>query len=420
MLGVAMLVATATPGVAIADDTLTLEQAIHLALTRNERAAIADLEIVQAEASVARARVAFLPVLQASGNDTLRPFDKAPIDTASGQLTLNQPLFAPSAFPLLDQAHHNLAAQQAQSADDKRQLAFDATKAYFSVLLADQVLQAAQKKLDTANADVADTTAQQQAGLVSSNDVTRATVSQANSVRELASDRGSLDAAYIQLAFVINAKPTRTTLVEPVAVLAAGKAPVLALDDLVAQSLARRPDLASRRASALAAHDFAREPDWRFLPTVGAQGQMTASSNTPASGHAVDGSVAITASWNIFDGGARRADERLRDASAAIADRTTDALARSVEAQVRGAAAQLAGAQAALVAAGTAAEAARKSADETSILYHQGLAKAIELVDANEQRFLAEVSLAEAEYTVATAHLTLRQAMGLGPLEEIR
>jgi outer membrane protein TolC len=61
--------------------------------------------------------------------------------------------------------------------------------------------------------------------------------------------------------------------------------------------------------------------------------------------------------------------------------------------------------------------ASRKSADETAILYHQGLAKAIELVDANEQRFLAEVTYAEAEFSLASAYFALLQAMGRGPLD---
>ena len=62
-------------------------------------------------------------------------------------------------------------------------------------------------------------------------------------------------------------------------------------------------------------------------------------------------------------------------------------------------------------------DAARKSASETAILYKQGLAKAIELVDANEQRFLAEVNHAEAQFSLANAYLALLQAMGRGPLE---
>lgn len=393
---------------------LRLEDAIQLALTRNERAQIAELNVVVADAGVARARAAFLPVLSASGNDTLHPRD-TPLDTANGALTLSQPLIEPTAWPLYDQARHELSGQRAQSADDRRQVAFDAAKAFIAVLLADQVVQAAQKKLDTARADLADTDAQVKAQLVSSNDVTRARIGLASSERELASDQGSRDAAYIQLALVIKA-PIAPGLVVPAALLDAGVQPVPPVDALVAQSLARRPDLAARKEIALAAHDFAREPRMRWFPTLGLIGQLTASSQTDRSGHDVTGTVALTASWAIFDAGARSADARSRDAQAAIADLTTDSLIRTIDAQARTAAAALVSAQLALAAAQGAMEAARKSADETATLYHQQLAKAIELLDANEQRFAAEVNFAEAQFSVASAYLALRQAMGLDPL----
>jgi outer membrane protein TolC len=393
---------------------LRLEDAIQLALTRNERAQIAELDVVVADAGVAKARAAFLPVLSASGNDTLHPRD-TPLNTANGALTLSQPLIDPTAWPLYDQARHELSAQRAQSADDRRQLAFDAAKAFIAVLLADQVVQAAQRKLDTAKADLADTEAQAKAQLVSSNDVTRAQIGLGSSVRELASDQGSLDAAYIQLELVVKA-PVAPGLVVPAALLDAGTRLLPPADALVAQSLARRPDLAARKDLALAARDFAREPRMRWFPTLGLAGQLTASSQTDRSGHDVTGTVALTASWTIFDAGSRTADARSRDAQAAIADLTTDSLIRTIDAQVRTAAVALVSAQQALAAAQGAMEAARKSASETAILYHQQLAKAIELLDANEQRFAAEVNFAEAQFSVASAYLALRQAMGLDPL----
>jgi outer membrane protein TolC len=417
-MGRVLLVAAvlASAQTARADDTLSLEQAIHLALTRNERSAIAELDFVAAEASVSRAKVAFLPALTATGNDTVHPIDH-PVDTANGSLTFSQPLVVPSAFPLLDQAKHNLDAQRAATVEDKRQLAFDVARAYFAVLLAQEVVAAAQKKLDTATADVASTDAQFKAQLVSSNDVTRAKISLASSQRELEVDRGNLGSAFVQLGFIINAPPPKV-LAEPTAVLAAGRVPVPPPNMLVGQGLAHRPDLVERKASALAAHDFAREPTYRFFPTLSLVSQLTATSNAPSMGHAVDGTIAVTASWQIYDAGARNADERLRAANAAIADLDTVALARTIDSQVRSAAIVLESAQAALGAAQEAVDASRKSADETAILYHQGLAKAIELVDANEQRFVAEVNYAEAEYSVANAYLALRQAMGAGPIEE--
>lgn len=395
---------------------VTLEQAVQLALARNERAAISDLDVAVAETAVVRARVAFLPALAASGSATLAPFDKGARTTERGQLAFTQPLIVPTAWPLYDQAKHELAAQRAQTADDKRLLSFEAAKAYFAVLLADQVVQAAQKKLDTAKTNLADTDAQVKAQLVSSNDVTRAQIDLAGSERELAADRGSLEAAYVQLELLVNARIARGLAV-PAAVLAASQRPPPALDALVAASLKTRPDLAARRANALAAHDFARESHLRFYPTLAFQATGTVSSAGTPSGHDLDGTLALTASWSIYDGGARAAEERSRAAEAAISDLQAGALVRSIDAQVRAAAAQLAAAQQALVAAQGAMDAARKSANEAAILYRQGLAKAIELVDANEQRFLAEINHAAAEFSLATAYLALLQAMGRGPLD---
>lgn len=416
LLGVAAVCLCASA--ARANDALTLDQAIHLALTRNERAEIANLQQVQADASVDRARVAFLPALNASGNDTIHPIDD-PKNTWNAQATLTQPLIVMSAFPLLAEAKHNLAAQKAQTAEDRRQLSFDVAKAYFAVLLAQQVVAAAEKKLDTATADVADTEAQFRAQLVSSNDVTRAKISLSTSVRELAQNRSQLATAFLDLGFIINA-PAPTALIPPTPLLEAGKQTPPPPETLVNQSLAARPDLVARKESALASHDFAREPRYRYFPTLALVGQLTANSNVGMNGHELDGSVGLSAQWSIYDGGARSADARSRDAAAEIADLQTKQLIRTIDNDVRTASTQLVAAQQALGAAADAVTAGRKSADETAILYHQGLAKAIELVDANEQRFQAEVSFAEAEFSVANAYLALRQALGQGPLEEAR
>jgi outer membrane protein TolC len=354
--------------------------------------------------------------LTATGSDTYSPLDKAPKNNARGQLQLSQPLVSPPAWPLYSQAKHELEGQRAQSSDDKRQLAFDAAKAYLSVLLADQVVQAAQHKLDTAKADVDATDAQFRAQLVSSNDVTRAQISFAGSQRELAADQGSLEVAYQQLALVINA-PVPHTLRAPAALLAASARKPPAADTLVAAGLRRRPDLAARRAQVEAADDFAREPRYRWFPTLVAQATMSAASSGTPSGHDVDASLSLNAAWTLFDAGVRTADARSRTAQLGIAILERQALVRTIDMQVRAAAAQLVANQQALAGAQTALVASRKSADETAILYHQGLAKAIELVDANEQRFLAEVNYAEAQFAVASAYLAVLQAMGASPVD---
>jgi outer membrane protein TolC len=393
---------------------LRLEDVVQLALSRNERGRIADLNVTVASAAVARARSAFLPVLAASGNDQIRSSGE-PRNVATGQITISQPLLDPSAFPLYAQSRELLDSARYQSVDDKRQLAFDAARAFFTVLLADEVVIAAQRKLETAQANLADTQARAEAQLASSNDVTRARVDLASSTRELQSDQGTLESDYLQLAFIINA-PAPKGLAPPTALLDAGQRPLPAIDELVKIAIARRPDIVARRHAAVAAHDFALEPLLRLAPSLGVSASVNTTSNTPASGQPTEATLEFSASWTLFDAGVRYADRRSRLASAAIADLTTNSLVRSVETEVRSSVALLVSSRQALAAAQQARDASRQSSVETEILYRQGLAKAIELVDANEQRFIDEVNSASAEFSVASAYLGLRQALGLEPI----
>lgn len=95
-------------------------------------------------------------------------------------------LIEPVAYGHLRTAKYQLASQRAQTADDKRRLASDATRAFFDVLLADQVVRAARQQLETGRANLADTDAQVKAQLVSANDVTRAQISLAGAERKVA------------------------------------------------------------------------------------------------------------------------------------------------------------------------------------------------------------------------------------------
>jgi outer membrane protein TolC len=395
---------------------LSLADAVHLAQTRNERARIADLQIDVAEAGVERARGAFLPILTLAGSDQQRPSPDKPENVGQASLTLSQPLLNASAWPLYGQAKRTADAQHAQSADDQRLLTFDAARAFLAVLTADEVVQAAKRQLDNAAANLADAQARAQAQLASSNDVTRAQLDLSSAGREVELDQGVLDNAYVQLGFVVVA-PVTGPLVAPADTLQAAQGPIPALPGLVTFALDHRPDVLAGRYAVAAAHDFADEPLLRLVPTVGLQGQATATTNAPATtNRTTDESLTATLTWTLYDSGVRYADKHSRDAQAAIAELNLAALARSVDAGVRSAAALLQASQGAFRVAGQAVAAARQNAEESAILYRQGLAKAIELVDANDSRFTAEVSYANAEYAMAQAYLNLRQALGLDPL----
>lgn len=404
------------------DAALKLEDAVQLALTRNERAAITDANVVVANAAVEKARAAFLPTLVVTGSDTQRPYTNEkngvvtqPSNIAQAQATLTQPLVNIPGFPLYAQAKNLLAAQKSQTIDDKRVLSFDAARAFLTALSAAAVADAAKHHVDTANANLADTAARVQAALTSSNDATRAELDLATAQRLLVTDQGQLDSAKIALEFVINA-PVPAKLVAPDATMTAAKQPVKNVGELSKFAIDHRPDLDSKQKAFVAAKDFADEPLMRLFPTLNATALFSVTSNTSSSGRWNDEAVGLSFSWTLYDAGVRYADKHSRDAQAEIADYTARALARQIDAQVRAAVAALNAARSAFEIADKEVQASRKNSDETSILYKQGLAKAIELVDANDSLFAAEVDYVVAEYAMAQAYLDLRQAVGLTPI----
>jgi outer membrane protein TolC len=395
---------------------MTLEQSVQLTLTRNERAKISDLNVVVADAAVEKAFTAFLPILTAAGTDaqTGSVAKGSPYNVGSSTLTVNQPLLNASAFPLYSQAKNLADAQRSQNVDDRRLLAFAAANAFFAVLNAQDIVEAAQRALDTARANVDDTKARAQSQLSSTNDVTKAQVDATSAAHEVETDKGTLDNAMIQLAFTLNA-PAPSGLTPPAAMLSAAEKVPGPPDPLVKLALDHRPDVLVAKYQVAAAHDFAAEPMMRLVPTVGLQGQ--ASGTTHATGTPWNNeSVSATVTWTIYDAGARYADKHSRDAQADIAELNLQYLARSVESQVRSAIALLVASQAAFRAAAEGVKFARQNVEETSILYKQGLSTALELVDANDTRFTAEVNYASAEFAVAQAYLGLRQALGLDAL----
>ncbi|HEY1536396.1 MAG TPA: TolC family protein [Polyangiaceae bacterium] len=401
---------------------LSLASVVKLALSRNERAEIAEQNVVAADAAVTKARAAFLPSLNLTAGETYRPqqleTNTVKNNAATAALTLSQPLFNATAFPLYASAKHSYNSALYNHLDLRRQLAFDAARGFFAVIAQQRVLKAAQSRLDLANATLDDTQVRASAGLTSSNDVTRSQIEQASADQSSISANNSLQAARLNLEYLI-AEPTQieTDLAGPTQSLA----PVnQSLPGLVNIAIATRPDLASLRASAASASSLAEEPGLRFVPTLSGSASARTQDTPFSASRYVDTTLAINFNWAIWDGGVRDADADSRNAARISVELQLRALARRVEIDVRVAIAELTAARNSLVAAEQGQNAATRSEEETSVLYKQGLAKAIELVDSNSSKFDAEVAVAAAELGVRQAELDLRAALGLFPLDGLQ
>jgi outer membrane protein TolC len=186
---------------------------------------------------------------------------------------------------------------------------------------------------------------------------------------------------------------------------------------VIAAAQQRRSDIAAERAGVEALRAFAEEPRAGFLPTVGLQAQTRNINDGPLTSRENDAFVGISLNWPVFDAGVRKSQSAERDARVRGAELELEASLRNVEREMRGAAVQLSTEQAALREAAAALRAANKNANETTVLYREGLASALELADATQRLFEAEVAEVTARYRMAVAYLSLREAEGLAPVE---
>jgi outer membrane protein TolC len=394
---------------------LTIERAVGLAVTRNERSAIADTTVEAAEARVRRARTAFLPRVDISGTLGTDIGNGSERDLSASAL-LTQPLFDARVFPLYRQQRFERDAAKLGAEDSKRVLGFDAAVSFLTTLSFEQVLLAAERRRDFAQTNLDDVRARFEAGLVSSNDVTRAELELATAVRGLAQSRGDVQASRVDLENLLKAEVD--VLAPPVALLDAADDPPPAAESAVAEAQARRGDIAARRARVEALRAFAEEPSARFFPSVLFNARTRNLNDGPITNRNNESFVGVSFAWPVFDAGLRGADRAERTANVRGAELQLELELRDVERQMRSAAVQLTTEQASLREAAAAVRAARKNADETNILYREGLASALELADATQRLFEAEVAEVTARYRMALAYLSLREASGVAAVGE--
>jgi len=416
-----------TPLLASQDRALTLDEAVNLALERNERALATREDVKAADARVARARSFFLPTVTSTSSYTRRPYERritvgeseVVIQRKNGlseTLALNLTLFDARSFAGLSAVRAQRNADVAAATESRRQLAFEVSQAFLATLGVAQVQEASNRRLAFARQSLEAARARYAAGLTSINDVTRAELEYATAEVGVTQVTGQVETSVLQLGYLLDAPDAvRGPLVVPEFLIEAASAEAANSEGLVDEALARRLDVGSLRWTASAQRYLAKEPMLRWVPSLSASGRYTITNEAGFSGNNWNWNVGATLSWTLFDGLARFADRRERQALAKLADLGVQAATRRVDVEVREALVSLDNQRASLKQASVAHEVAKKNAAETAELYRQGLASALEVADANVSLFEAEVGLVQQRYGLGVAFLNLEAALGLDP-----
>jgi outer membrane protein TolC len=410
---------------AAAAEELNLEQAVQLAMTRNERALAAGERSQAASGRLVQARAYFFPAISLVGSYTRRPYEVErdlngesitiqSRNAISGYAALNWILFNPEVIPSYRQALFADRAQRYSSADARRLLAFEVAAAYLTTLTLDQVQEAAGHRLEYAGKTLDAARARYSAGLVSVNDVTRAELEYATAELGSTQSQGEVRTAYLQLGFLLDTV-IDDKLASPELMLAQAELPAAGADDLLPGAQERRLDLRALTWNARAQWALLLEPKLAWLPSLSLTGQYRYTNEAGLTGRSTSWSAGLALSWPLFDGFGRFGAFRERKAQARLAELDLRAAGRQLELEVRDALVSLSSQQASLKMALVAHEAARKNAAEIAELYRQGLSNALQVADANVRLFEAEVEVARQRNGLALALLNLRAAQGLDP-----
>ena len=409
------------------DDPLTLDEAVKLALERNERAKSTWEEVVAANARLAQARSFFLPSITSTSTYTRRAYETRRIvgeteviiqryNALSETLALNQTLFDARSLTSLAAVRARRDADVATAAENRRQLAFEVSQAFLATLGTTQVREASARRFTFAGQNLEAARARFAAGLASVNDVTRAELEYATAEVGLTQVKGQVETSTLQLGHLLDApEAVRGPLVVPEFLIEAASAEAADSEGLVDEALARRLDVGSLRSLASAQRSLSRLPMLGWLPSLSASGRYSLTNEASFNNRNWNWSIGATLSWSLFDGGARFGQGREQRALARLADLDLQAATRKVDVEVREALVSLSSQRASLRQATVAHEVAKKNAAETTELYRQGLASALEVADANVSLFEAEVALVQERYGLGVAFLNLEAALGLDP-----
>lgn len=183
------------------------------------------------------------------------------------------------------------------------------------------------------------------------------------------------------------------------------------VDALVEAALTNRPEIASLRHQKEAQRFAIRSAEGGYGPSLSASLSTTMAGPSPDN-LAPNWSAGLLLNWPLFQGYSTSASVREARASLVVTEAQADALRQQIRLDIARAQLNLRAAKAALEAADDALTAAEERLALAEARYASGVGNIIELGDAQLARTAAAAQLVQAEYALASARITLRQALG--------
>jgi len=309
---------------------------------------------------------------------------------------------------MIQAAQSDFAASQAQTATATQDLKLAVADAYVLVLRARQVRIVSRRAEKSLAWHLLDADNLHEQGVVPKNDVLAAKASLANARQSRISADNGLSIAEAAYNRVIGRDLDRPVLLDELRVPATKE---MSYEGLVEMAMKSRSEIASLRHQELALYRRAQAVSADKMPQVGVSGGYNRLENR----NMVDDgfwSVSVGLQWKLFDGNvADNARAAILHQAEGVSEQRRE-LATQIALQVRRYQLELGESTRRIDVAEAAVAHAAENLRMIRDRYQEGLARNIQVLDADRLRTESEANLANATYDAVLAELKLRRAVG--------
>jgi len=410
---------------------LTMEDCIRLALEQNPFYLSAQEKENEARAQVHQAVSNFFPALNAQGTDILdkKVFTVEIPPMAPGQqpqrvkfdftrtyqmsLSFSVPIFTSGRLMAgYKQANYNLMATQETIRQSQQETVFNVRKAFYSYLLAEKFLEAAQESVDLAEKHLANVKNLYEVGMATKFDLLRAEVQLSNLRPQQIKAKNGLDMAELALKNLLGIELSQAVEIKGELTFEDVQ---LNLEEAVQKALINRPELHQlgyQKQMALEMFKLARASDFPSLAIGGTLNYWSNNLNFRKNNWENYYTISLALNIPIFNGFASQAQAAQAMAMARQLEYSHKGMTEAVKLEVQQAILSYQQAKEALLSQEKNVEQAQEAVRLAELNFSEGLATTLDVTTAQVALSQARTNYAQALYDCLVALAQLEKATG--------
>jgi outer membrane protein TolC len=411
---------------------LTLDQALAELDSQSPTLVQARGRVADARALATQAAVPLLPTLVAAGGytrnsaDAIVDLSKLPLAglpagalpsgplviqplgvwTVSGSLRV--PLIVPNAWADWAAAQRAADSIGATAESARLQLRASLAQAAWAAAAAEEIVAASERALTVAEEHQRSAARSVTAGTEAPLSVLKAETEVVKRQSDLAQARANRERSHLALGVLLGKTEPLRVLLPPIA---GGETPQ-PVESLVAEALQARPEIVAQEAQIRAARAQVTSARLRWLPQISGSGAVFAADVPYPTGKKEGWRLTLDALWPLYDGGLAGGKRDQAQADLLTARAAAEAQRLNVIQEVQDTRRDVSVAGERLRLAEQQRDLATAAAASAKRTFEAGVASSLDVLDANDKLYQADVGMADAHGRLGIARVALDRALG--------